>query len=133
MKKQRIIGTSIAFIALVMLIFLPIASIHRGVDAYFSLCECFMNSDLLSGQIGFFVTVTSVLLIFPVFGIVANLIGKLRVLAACLMIIPFLWCLVPKTDFGAGVWVYGALTIVLIVYSIIMKIKAKKQQQIINQ
>jgi len=126
MKKQRIIGTAIAFVALVLFIFLPIASVHRGVDAYFSLGECYTNFDVLSGDIGLFVTVTSVLLIFPLFGIVANLIGKLRVLAAWLMLIPFLWCLVPKTDMGSAVWVYGALTIVLIVYSMYMKIKSKK-------
>ncbi len=145
MKKQRIIGTAIAFVALVMVLFLPMGelslgsttttigsqstTVSNGSVALPSLLGLFSEIDDFSamGQIGdgckIITIVWMILLIFPVFGVVANLIGKVRVLAAWLMLIPFLWGF---TTCGVGVWVYGALTIVLIVYSMYMKIKSKK-------
>lgn len=146
MMKKRIIGAAIAFVALVMVFFLPIG--HMGgtelttyypdgpvttttPSVYYSVAELLLSSDSLPAEMAekvqVYTTVWMVLLIFPVFGIVANLIGKLRVLAAWLMLIPFLWGLLPH---GIGVWVYGALTVVLIVYSMMIKIKEKKQLQI---
>ena len=145
MKKQRIIGTAIAFVALVMVLVLPMGelslgsttttigsqstTVSNGSVALPSLLVLFSEIDDFSamGQIGdgceIITIVWMILLIFPVFGVVANLIGKVRVLAAWLMLIPFIWGF---TTCGVAVWVYGALTIVLIVYSMYMKIKSKK-------
>ncbi len=145
MKKQRIIGAAIAFVALVLVLVLPMGelslgsttttigsqstTVSNGSVALPSLLVLFSEIDDFSamGQIGdgckIVTIVWMILLIFPVFGVVANLIGKVRVLAAWLMLIPFLWGF---TTCGVGVWVYGTLTIVLIVYSMYMKIKSKK-------
>lgn len=140
MKKQRIIGAAIAFVALVMVFFLPLG--HMGgtqlttytpngpvitttPSVYYSLSELLVGYDSLPEESAKIYTIVwLILLIFPIFGIVANLIGKLRVLAAWLMLIPFIWGLLPH---GIAVWVYGVLTVLLIVYSMIMKKKAKKE------
>ena len=119
MKKQNIIGACIALVALVLLIFLPIVDAGQG----WSLFDLFKN-DLAGHAI--------IWMVFPVLCIVANLVGKLRVLAAWLMLIPFAWGLcylmLPVGGPGIGVWVYGALTVVLIIYSMVTKKKAKNQE-----
>ena len=109
MKKKNIIGACIALVALAVIFFLPLIKMGSTL----SLFECFEE-----GFAAFAVT----WLVFPVLGIIANLFGKLRVLAAFLMLIPFLWGLtylaLPGGGPGVGVWVYGALTLALIIYTI---------------
>ena len=119
MKKHNIIGACIALVALVLLIFLPLVDMGEGI----ALFDCFKH-DLTVFAIAW--------IVFPVLCIVANLVGKLRVLAAWLMLIPFAWGLcylmLPVGGPGVGVWVYGALTVVLIIYSMVTKKKAKNQE-----
>ena len=109
MKKQQIIGAIIALIAMVSIFFLPIVNIGGYEISLFDGFE-----EVPAYSISW--------LVFPVLCIIANLIGKLRGLTAWLMLIPFLYGLVyfaiPESSPGLGVWVYGVLTLVLIVYTI---------------
>ena len=106
--KQNIIGAAIAFVAMVSIFFLPIVNIGGEGIALF---EAFKE----------FPTYALTWIVLPILCIVANLLGKLRGLAAWLMLIPFLWGLVyyivPECAAGIGVWIYGVLTIVLIIYT----------------
>ncbi|MBO4741146.1 MAG: hypothetical protein J5605_05830 [Bacteroidales bacterium] len=108
MKKKNIIGACIALVALAVIFFLPLIKIGSTL----SLFECFEE-----GFAAFAIT----WLVFPVLGIIANLFGKLKVLAAFLMLIPFVWGLsylaLPGGAPGVGVWIYGALTLALIIYA----------------
>ena len=108
MKKEHIIGAVIALVSMVILFFLPILNIGGSGVA---LSEGFEEYPAFA--------LTWIL--FPVLCIIANLLGKLRGVAAWLMLIPFLWGLVyyivPECSAGIGVWIYGVLTLVLIIYT----------------
>ena len=61
---------------------------------------------------------------------ILQLIGKLRVLFPCLMLIPcllFFMLISAPVGPGVGIWLYWLATLALIVYSIIVKRKLKKQ------
>ena len=108
MKKEHIIGAAIALVSMVILFFLPIVNIG-GSDV--ALSEGFEEYPAFA----------LTWIVFPVLCIVANLFGKLRGLAAWLMFIPFLWGMiyfvVPSCSPGIGVWIFGVLTIVLVIYT----------------
>lgn len=113
MKKENLIGSCIALLALLMLTFLPLIE-GASLFGLFSEGESFVWLGL-------------VWLIFPLLAVVTHAFGKVRVLTAFLMLIPVLWGLV-YVYFGVagvGYWIYTALTLVLIVYSIIVKKKLK--------
>lgn len=107
-KKEYFIGAAIALVAMVSIFFLPIVNLGgKGI----ALFESFVEIPVFA----------LTWIVFPVLCIVANLLGKLRGLAAWLMLIPFLWGLVyyivPECSAGIGVWIYGVLTAVLIIYT----------------
>lgn len=78
---------------------------------------------------GIVLALSFVWIIFPLLAVICHLFGKVKILTAFLMLIPCLWGLVyvHYGVAGAGYWVYVAMTIVLIVYTIVVKKKMKKQ------
>lgn len=115
MKKENLIGSCIALLALLMLTFLPLI---KGASLF-----------KLFSEGGSFTLLGLVWLLFPLLAVVAHAFGKVRVLTAFLMLIPVLWGLV-YVYFGvagAGYWIYTVLTVVLIVYSVIQKKKINTQ------
>ena len=119
MKKENLIGAGIALLALIMLTFLPLVEV-MGIGA--SLFDLFSYA-------GAFAALGFVWLIFPLLAVVTHAFGKVRVLTACLMLIPVFWGLtyVAVGCAGIGYWIYSVLTVVLVVYSIMLKKKMKKQ------
>jgi len=117
MKKKNLIGACIALVALVLLVFLPLVEVGEKI----ALFDCFKH-DLTAFAITW--------IVFPVFCILSNLIGRLRVISALLMLIPFLWGLsymiLPNVDTGIGVWFYGAITAVEIIFSWLTNKKNKE-------
>ncbi|MBQ4355918.1 MAG: hypothetical protein II757_04565 [Bacteroidales bacterium] len=115
MKKENLIGACIALVGLLMLTFLPLI---KGA----SLFELFSEG-------GIFIALGLVWLLFPLLAVVTHAFGKARVLTAFLQLIPVLWGLVYVCYgvAGVGYWIYTALTLVLIVYSLIVKKKLKAQ------
>ena len=117
MKKKNLIGACIALVALVLLIFLPIVNVGKTGVALF---------DLFSNDMSIFAISW---IIFPVFCIFTNLIGKIRVISALLMLVPFLWGLcyliLPEGGPGIGVWLYGIITAIEIIFSLFTRKKDK--------
>lgn len=119
MKKENLIGAGIALLSLILLTFLPL------VEAMGQGCSLF---DLFSVG-GAFAALGFIWLFFPLLAVVTHLFGKVRVLTACLMLIPVAWGLayVAQGCAGIGYWLYSVITLALVVYSIILKKKMKKQ------
>ena len=116
--KQNIIGAAIAFVAMVVLVFGPIFE-AGGQDV--SLFPAIKEAPAFGIQF----------LLWPLLAIIAHLFGKMRGLASWLMLLPFVlvlagW-LINSHVIGPGIsmWIYLALTIVLIIYTIYIK-KANK-------
>ena len=111
-KIENVIGAGIALLSVIMLTFLPL--IKR-----YALFKLF----------GDFTVLALVWIFFPLVAVVSHLFGKLKMLTAFLMLIPVLWGLVyvHYGAAGAGYWVYVAMTIILIVYTIIVKKKMAKR------
>ena len=107
-KKEHLICAGIALCAMVSIFFLPIVSVGGEGIALFDGFEYYPVFALTW-------------IVFPVLCIIANLVGKLRGLAAWLMLIPFfyglIYYIVPECSAGIGVWIYGVLTVVLIIYT----------------
>ncbi len=117
-KTKNIIGACIALLAMAAIFFLPLIKMGSTLTLF----ECFKEGE--------FVAFAVTWIVFPLLGIIANLFGKLRVLAAFLMLIPFLWGLyylvVPDGGPGLGVWIYGAITLVSIIYTLATRTKNEK-------
>lgn len=124
--KKQIVGAAIALLAMLPSFFLPVMKFASESVKLFEIEE---------PPLFVFTWVA-----FPVLCIVANLFDKLRGLAAWLMLVPFLYGLTyfglfakdsglsDYFSFGIGFWIYGILTAVLIVYTIITnKRKANKE------
>ncbi len=111
-KIENVIGAGIALLSMIMLTFLPLI---KG----YALFKLF----------GDFTGIALVWLFFPLVAVVSHLFGKVKILTAFLMLIPCLWGLVyvHYGVAGAGYWVYVGMTIILIVYTIIVKKKMAKQ------
>lgn len=102
-------------LSVIMLTFLPL------VDG----CALFELFD----EEGVLIVFACVWLFFPLVAVISHLFGKVKMLTAFLMLIPVLWGLayVHYGIAGAGYWVYVAMTIILIVYTIIVKKKMAKR------
>lgn len=114
-KKENLIGAFIALLGLLMLTFLPLIE-------DLSLFGLFSEGGAIT-------LLGLIWLLFPLLAVVTHAFGKVRVLTAFLQLIPVLWGLV-YVYFGVagvGYWIYTALTLVLIVYSLIVKKKLKAQ------
>lgn len=106
-------------LALILLTFLPLVEVFGQGCSLFQL----FSAGGAFAALGFF------WLIFPLAAVVTHLFGKVRVLTACLMLIPVAWGLayVAMGCAGVGYWLYTLLTIALVVYSVMLKKKMKKQ------
>lgn len=115
--KQNIIGATIAFVAMIVMVFVPVFEVG-GQDV--SLFPAIKEMPVFGIQF----------LLWPLLAIIAHLFGKLRGLASWLMLIPFVMVLAAwliNSDLigpGISMWIYLALTIALIIYTRITK-KAK--------
>lgn len=114
-KIENVIGAGIALLSVIMLTFLPLI---KGL-ALFGIME----------EGGMALALSFTWIIFPLIAVICHLFGKVKLLTAFLMLFPVLCGLVyvHYGVAGAGYWVYVAMTIILIVYTIIVKKKMTKR------